>query len=71
MEKDGTNNLYWALIMESEYKQENAKHILERIYGNSLENFVMSLIDNKSIDDEDVKKLAKIFDEHNTNIDLR
>lgn len=71
MEKDGANNLYWALIMENEYKQENAKHILERIYGNSLENFVMSLIDNKIIGDEDVKKLAKIFDEHNTNIDLR
>lgn len=71
MEKDGVNNLYWAIILENEYKQENATHILEKIYGNSLENFVMSLINNKSIDNEDVKKLAEMFDANLTNTDLR
>lgn len=56
-------NLYSALITENEYKAQESKTFLEKLYGNSLQNFVTSLYHNKVIDHADIKELQAYLDQ--------
>ena len=36
VKKEGKANLYRALVTQEEYQQQEGKHVLEKLYGNSL-----------------------------------
>lgn len=52
-------NLYSALVTEDQYKTQESKSFLEKLYGNSLQNLVTNLYSNKIIDQEDIKELQE------------
>lgn len=56
-EKQGKGNLYSALVKESDYIQNEGKSMLEKLYGNSLKNFVATLYAGKKVDEEELSEL--------------
>jgi predicted transcriptional regulator len=44
-----------------EYKEKESKFFLERLYGNSLNDLVLSLYDSKSISEQDLKELQELL----------
>lgn len=56
-EKQGRGNIYSALISENEYIQNEGKSMLEKLYGNSLKNFVVALYDGKKVNDNELSEL--------------
>lgn len=61
-EKQGKGNLYSALIKEEDYIQNEGKSILEKLYGNSLKNFVAALYDGKKVKKEDLDELRDFLE---------
>jgi BlaI family penicillinase repressor len=56
-------NYYSALISAREYKAKESRSFLERLYGNSLQNFVASLYESNTIDEDDLSELRKLIDD--------
>lgn len=52
-------NLYSAIITENEYKAQESKTFLAKLYGNSLQSLVTNLYSNKVIDQADLKELQE------------
>ncbi|OJU14021.1 MAG: CopY family transcriptional regulator [Clostridiales bacterium 43-6] len=61
-EKKGRNNLYHAAVGEEEYKQNEGKSILEKLYGNSFKNLVIALYNSKAIDKGDIREICPFFE---------
>ncbi|MFM1650735.1 BlaI/MecI/CopY family transcriptional regulator [Brevibacillus sp. B_LB10_24] len=61
-EKEGRSNSYQAVISEAEYKQSEGKSTLEKLYGNSIQDMVMSLYNGKAIDKSDLAELRDFLD---------
>ena len=55
--RDGNLNKYRWLVSQEEYQQKEGKGMLEKLYGNSVKNFVAALYQGREIDDEDLKEL--------------
>ena len=62
-EKRGRSNFYCALISEKQYKEEESRSFLDRLYGNSFKGLVTALYDGKTIGKEDLAELRKFLDE--------
>ncbi len=62
-EKQGKSNIYSALVPENNYIQSEGKSMLEKLYGNSLKNFVASLYDGKRVDQAELSELRAFLDE--------
>ncbi|SHI14913.1 Predicted transcriptional regulator [Sporobacter termitidis DSM 10068] len=60
----GKMNIYSAAVSEQEYLEFESKTMLEKLYGNSLKNFVATLYSGKAIDDRDINELRVFLDEH-------
>nr|WP_315021674.1 BlaI/MecI/CopY family transcriptional regulator [uncultured Aminipila sp.] len=56
-------NLYSALITENEYKTQESKTFLEKLYGNSLQSLITNLYSNKVIDHADLKELQEYLNQ--------
>ncbi len=56
-------NLYSALIKENEYKIQESKSFLEKLYGNSLKSLVTSLYDDQVINHADLQELKTYLNE--------
>lgn len=63
VEKSGKINWYTPLIREADYLQSESRHILQRLYHNSLKNFVTALYDGDGLTVEDLEELRKFLDE--------
>ena len=63
VKKEGKANLYSALVTQEEYQQQEGKHVLEKLYDNSLKNFVATLYQGKQIDQNDVEELESFLQE--------
>lgn len=61
-EKQGWNNLYHAVIGEDDYKENEGKSILKKLYGNSFHNLVTSLYNGKAISKDDLTELQRFLD---------
>lgn len=64
-------NLYRALISEAAYKQNESRSFLEKLYDNSLQNFVATLYDARAIDErdlDDLKRLISDLERKNRNV---
>ncbi|QHQ61914.1 BlaI/MecI/CopY family transcriptional regulator [Anaerocolumna sedimenticola] len=60
--REGKVNIYSPLIGEQEYLESESKSILEKLYGNSLTNFVNALYNSKAISEEDITELRQFID---------
>ena len=63
VKKEGKANLYSALVTQDEYQQQEGKHVLEKLYDNSLKNFVATLYQGKQIDQNDIEELESFLQE--------
>lgn len=61
-EKRGRYFYYSPLIDEKEYKAEQTKTLVRRLYNGSVKNLVAALFENKQLSGEDVKDIKDMFD---------
>ncbi len=65
VKKEGKSNLYSALVSQEQYQQLEGKHVLEKLYDNSLKNFVATLYQGKQIGQSDIEELESFLQELN------
>lgn len=53
----GNLNKYHWLVSQEEYQQKEGKGMLEKLYGNSVKNFVAAMYQGREINEEDLKEL--------------
>ncbi len=63
VEKIGKVNWYTPLVKEEEYLQKESKNIIQKMYRNSLKNFVAALYDGNGLSEEDMEELRKFLEE--------
>mgnify|MGYP002800421023 FL=1 len=61
-EKKGKINYYYSLADKQEYLKEEGKSVLDRMFGNSLTNFVAALYEGEDMDEEEIKSLQSFID---------
>lgn len=61
-EKRGRYFYYSPLIDEREYKTEQTKSLVSRLYNGSVKNLVAALFENKQLSGDDVKDIKDMFD---------
>jgi BlaI family penicillinase repressor len=54
--------LYYPLISEEEYRREESKSFLKKVYGGSLNLMLANIVDEHDLSDEDIEELKKILD---------
>lgn len=63
VEKVGKINWYTPLVKEEEYLQKESRNILQKMYQNSLKNFVTALYDGGGLSSQDIEDLRKFMEE--------
>lgn len=63
VEKIGKVNWYTPLVKEEEYLQKESKNILQKMYRNSLKNFVTALYDGDGLSAQDMDELRAFLEE--------
>lgn len=63
VEKEGKINRYTALVKEEEYLQKESRNILQRMYQNSVKNFVTALYDGDGLSDRELQELRDFIEE--------
>lgn len=66
VEKIGKVNWYTPLVKEEEYLQKESKNILQKMYRNSLKNFVTALYDGNGLTAQDMDELRAFLEEKGT-----
>ena len=61
VKKEGKSNLYTPLVDQSTYQQQEGRTVLEKLYGNSVKNFVTALYQGKSIGQKQIKELESFL----------
>lgn len=61
--KEGKTNLYRAMVSQEHYQQLEGKNVLEKLYDNSLKNFVMTLYQGNQIDQKELEDLECFLQE--------
>ena len=62
VEKIGKVNWYTPLVEEEAYLQRESKNILQKLYRNSLKNFVAALYDGDALTQQDMEELADFLE---------
>lgn len=60
--REGKINIYRPLISEQEYLERESKSILEKLYNNSLTNFVATLYSSNAISEKELRELQEFID---------
>ena len=55
--KEKQMNYYTPRISKDDYQSQESRTILEKLYGNSLKNFVSSLYHGRAVEEEDIREL--------------
>lgn len=63
VEKRGKVNWYTPLIKEEEYLQRESRNILQKMYRNSLKNFVTALYDGDGLSEQELEELQAFINE--------
>ena len=61
-DKKGKTNLYYPLLLQSEYDLSETENFLSKIYKGSVKNLVAALYENKKLSKEDMSDLKKMFE---------
>ena len=60
-EKHGKLYYYTPLISQKEYRKFRTRSLISSLYGGSIKDFAVSLFEEQSISDEELKELKAIF----------
>ena len=60
--KEGKNNRYTVKITKEEYLKQESRNILQRMYQNSIKNFLTSLSDGDGLSEESLEELQDFLD---------
>lgn len=60
-EKKGKLYYYTPLISQKDYRKFQTKNLISSLYGGSIKDFAVSLFEEQSISDEELKELKAIF----------
>ena len=63
VEKEGKINWYTPLIKEEEYLQKESRNILQRMYQNSVKNFMAALYDGDGLSEGEIQELKDFIEE--------
>lgn len=63
VEKIGKINWYTPLVKEEEYLQKESRNILQKMYQNSLKNFVTALYDGDGLTSQDIEDLRAFLED--------
>lgn len=63
VEKIGKINWYTPLVKEEEYLQKESRNILQKMYQNSLKNFMTALYDGNGLSAQDIEDLKSFIEE--------
>lgn len=61
--REGRINIYTPTINEKDYLESESKSFFEKLHGNSLTSLMNSLLESKSISENDLQDLKKFIDE--------
>ena len=59
--KQGKLYYYTPLISQKDYRKSQTKNLILSLYGGSIKDFAVSLFEEQSISDEELKELRAIF----------
>lgn len=59
--KEGRTNLYNPLISKEEYQHQESRRVLEKLYGNSLKDFVASLYRGEGFDRGELQEMENFL----------
>ncbi len=62
VDKEGRKNIYRVKVSK-EYVNKNQKGMLEKLYNNSIKNFIAELYESDTIDEDDLIELKEYLDE--------
>lgn len=68
VEKIGKINWYTPLVKEEEYLQKESRTILQKLYQNSLKNFVTALYDGDGLSSQDIEDLRAFVEEKSSDL---
>ena len=71
VEKIGKINWYTPLVKEEEYLQKESRNILQKMYQNSLKNFVTALYDGDGLTSQDIEDLKAFIEEKSPNTHMK
>ena len=58
-ERNGREKVYHALVKQDDYLEFESSSILQRLYDNSVKNFVLSLAHTDALAEEDIEELQQ------------
>ncbi|MDO5388854.1 MAG: BlaI/MecI/CopY family transcriptional regulator [Clostridia bacterium] len=61
-EKIGRTNYYSPVLNKEEYKEEQTKSLVSRLYNGSVKELAVSLFKSKDMTKEDIEDIKKMFD---------
>lgn len=59
VKKDGNKNLYNPLITQEEYQIHESGSVIEKLYNNSIKDFVVSLYSGKKFNSSEIEDLKR------------
>lgn len=59
--KDGRAHVYMALVGQHEATRFEIRHLVSRFFGNSHEQLVMNILEDHSIDEEEIRRLRELL----------
>lgn len=63
VEKEGKSNVYSALISEEDYMNAESKTLLEKMYKNSIKNFMMALYADDKPSKKEIDELQEFLND--------
>jgi predicted transcriptional regulator len=60
-EKDGRAHVYSPTVKRSEAARSEVRHLVSRLFGNSHELLVLNLLEDNSLDAEELKRLRQVL----------
>ncbi len=59
--KDGRAHVYMALVGQHEATRFEIRHLVSRFFGNSHEQLVMNILEDRSIDEDEIRRLRELL----------
>jgi len=59
--KDGRAHVYTPVVAQHEATKFEIRHLVSRFFGNSHEQLVMNILDDRSIDEEEIRRLRELL----------
>ena len=63
VEKKGKLYYYSPLISQKDYRKSQTKNLITSLYNGSMKDFAVSLFEEQTLSDEDIKELKAIFED--------